>query len=1180
MTRSPVKFLRSLARLLVAAGRWSTPRPRLRRGQAHHLLHVRLPLRHQRPPEGRRHPLHRGQPRSPGQPRRASAARAPPASCSTTRPARLRKPLLRIGERGAGEFREIEWDEALATAAEWLRRIRATDPQKLAFFTGRDQSQSLTGWWATQFGTPNFAAHGGFCSVNMAAAGLYTIGGSFWEFGEPDWERTKYFLMFGVAEDHDSNPIKIGLGKLKARGAKFVSVNPVPTGYSAIADEWIGIRPGTDGLFVLSLIHELLQRRPRSISIISPATPTPPGWSIHEPGAADDGLFVRDDEGEPLGWDRDAARAVDAAAAGIAPRIDRRGMLPDGRRARAGVSADRRALSRRRAMRPRRSRRRCGIAGRDDPPHRAPSSPHVAFDAGDRAAGRRGPIRRDGATKPCVGRPVAMHAMRGISAHSNGFQTCRAMHLLQMLLGADRYARAVALQVALSRSRSPPGPKPAGKGGRPPNTPLAGMPLGFPTGPGGLLIEADGTPERIDKAYSWDAPLAAHGLMHTGDRQRLRGRSLQDRHAVHVHGEHGVELGDEHRPRPLRMLTDKDPTTGAYKIPHIIYSDAYFSETVAYADLVLPDTTYLERWDCISLLDRPIGSADGAGRCDPPAGAAARPRRAAVPGRADRSRRAARTARLRQGRRQRRAIRRLRRLHRAPRTHARHRAARRLARRRRRRRSARARRTPISSSATSPMAASGDHELPPRAALLSSTPTRAYLDGRSAMGLIDSAEPDRAAALQSSRCRNSASPRRGTAPCQPPDAAARADRDAISIRCRSGIRRSRTSAAGHDGVPAARDHAAADARCTIPGARRTPGCGRSTATTGFTCTAAPRARSASRMTTGSGSTATHGRVKGQVRLMEGVNPDTVWTWNAIGKRAGAWNLSDDAPEVAARLPAEPRDLRVAARRGGRLNTDPVTGQAAWYDLRVRVEQAPPPRPARRAPHLPPLPRRAAAAVCRERRRASCAHGGQAHGRRRRSHRPAHAAPARRSSASSSTSTPASAATPAPSNCKEWNTGGHPAPLTDFNRVWRRSRRRLVQPRPHLRGRRRRGQPHRAFPALLPALRGAGLRHRLSDRRLLQARRGRHRAGQRGHLHRLQAVLLGLPLRRARVRRGRGRDEEMHPVHRPHLQREPGRGGTRAGLRRDLPDQRAAFRRSRRSRTARCRNWSPSAAASI
>jgi len=62
----------------------------------------------------------------------------------------------------------------------------------------------------------------------------------------------------------------------------------------------------------------------------------------------------------------------------------------------------------------------------------------------------------------------------------------------------------------------------------------------------------------------------------------------------------------------IKKLTDKDKDTGEYKIPKIIYSDAYYSETVPYADLVLPDTTFLERWDCISLLDRPISSADSA----------------------------------------------------------------------------------------------------------------------------------------------------------------------------------------------------------------------------------------------------------------------------------------------------------------------------------------------------------------------------------------------------------------------------------------------------------------------------------------------------------------------------------------------------------------------------------------
>ena len=52
-------------------------------------------------------------------------------------------------------------------------------------------------------------------------------------------------------------------------------------------------------------------------------------------------------------------------------------------------------------------------------------------------------------------------------------------------------------------------------------------------------------------------------------------------------------------PDTLRYLTDQN-ADGGYKIPHIIYSDAYYSEMVAYADLILPDTTYLERWDCVS----------------------------------------------------------------------------------------------------------------------------------------------------------------------------------------------------------------------------------------------------------------------------------------------------------------------------------------------------------------------------------------------------------------------------------------------------------------------------------------------------------------------------------------------------------------------------------------------------
>ena len=61
----------------------------------------------------------------------------------------------------------------------------------------------------------------------------------------------------------------------------------------------------------------------------------------------------------------------------------------------------------------------------------------------------------------------------------------------------------------------------------------------------------------------------------------------------------------------MEMLTAKDENN-EYKIPKLIYSDAYSSEMVAYADLILPDTTYMERHDCISLLDRPICEAEAA----------------------------------------------------------------------------------------------------------------------------------------------------------------------------------------------------------------------------------------------------------------------------------------------------------------------------------------------------------------------------------------------------------------------------------------------------------------------------------------------------------------------------------------------------------------------------------------
>ncbi|MBY8978215.1 molybdopterin oxidoreductase family protein [Rhodobacteraceae bacterium NNCM2] len=519
-------------------------------------------------------------------------------------PARLRKPLKRVGERGSGEFQEIEWDEALEIARGWLEPVREDDPKKLAFFTGRDQSQSFTSWWAQQFGTPNYAAHGGFCSVNMAAGGIYTLGGAFWEFGSPDWERAKLFMIFGVAEDHDSNPIKIGIGKMKTAGGRVIGVNPVRTGYNAVADEWVGITPGTDGLFILALCHELIRTGNVDVEFLSRWTNC--GYLVDRNPGETFGLFIRDKDDKPLVWDMVTGMAQPFDMPGLKPALKGEFPSPDGGRAVPVFE-----LLARKYLEPEYSpesvAETCGISVATIR-RLAAEIADTAFNNAIEVPCEWTDFRGEKHTK-FTGRPVAFHAMRGISAHSNGFQTCRALHILQLLLGA--------VETPGSFRFKPPYPKPveahpAPHAGSVPGSPLNGPHLGFPRSPEDLALEEDGTAKRIDKAFTWENPLSAHGMMHMVISNAYAG----DPYPVDVLFMYMANMSwnsSMNTAGVLDMLTAKGED-GEYKIPKIIYSDAYSSEMVAYSDLVLPDTTYLERHDCISLLDRPIGEIDAA--CD------------------------------------------------------------------------------------------------------------------------------------------------------------------------------------------------------------------------------------------------------------------------------------------------------------------------------------------------------------------------------------------------------------------------------------------------------------------------------------------------------------------------------------------------------------------------------------
>ena len=529
-------------------------------------------------------------------------------------PARLTQPLIRRAgsERGSGEFEPISWDDALAMLSERLAHLRATDPRKFALFTGRDQMQALTGLFARQFGTPNYAAHGGFCSVNMAAGMIYTIGGSFWEFGGPDLDRAKLFVMIGTAEDHHSNPMKIAISKFKRAGGKFISINPIRTGYSAIADQWIPIKPGTDGALILALIHELIAAGLYDREFLVRYSNA--GQLVSRQADSDRfGLFVDDPQRDPvnpmypqnkLWWDRFSDRPVATHSDGADPFLLGDFVLDDG----TPVAPAFQLLKER--TDPCTAEWAAAITGIP-----AATIRRLAHEMGITARDQK--IELPIAWTDCWGKehksvrgnPVAFHAMRGLAAHSNGFQTIRALAILMSILGTIDRPGGFRHKSPFPRAIPPSAKPPSSPDAVRPDTPLGGLPLGWPASPDDLFVDAQGQPVRIDKGFSWEAPLSVHGLMHNVITNAWRGDPYPiDTLLLFMANMAWNSTMNTSEVR--KMLTDRGQD-GEYKIPFLVVCDAFQSETTQFADLILPDTTYLERHDVMSMLDRPISEFDG-----------------------------------------------------------------------------------------------------------------------------------------------------------------------------------------------------------------------------------------------------------------------------------------------------------------------------------------------------------------------------------------------------------------------------------------------------------------------------------------------------------------------------------------------------------------------------------------
>ena len=177
----------------------------------------------------------------------------------TEYPERLLYPLERVGKRGSGKWRRISWDEANRKIGDRLRALRdAGTPEQFVFHYGRDKTKGFTKRFTNAFGTPHRLNRRSICSSNRRAPLMSYYGREF-EWESQDLANTKYVLNFG------GNPMEAYQGGLymawrltDARvdgGAKLVTFEVRPSATASVSDEYIAIRPGTDGAVALAMAH-------------------------------------------------------------------------------------------------------------------------------------------------------------------------------------------------------------------------------------------------------------------------------------------------------------------------------------------------------------------------------------------------------------------------------------------------------------------------------------------------------------------------------------------------------------------------------------------------------------------------------------------------------------------------------------------------------------------------------------------------------------------------------------------------------------------------------------------------------------------------------------------------------------------------------------------------------------
>jgi anaerobic selenocysteine-containing dehydrogenase len=174
---------------------------------------------------------------------------------------RLLHPLIRVGPKGAGEFRRATWDEALDAIAAALRRAleehggESILPYSYLGTMGFVQSNAMSARFMNALGTTELERT--ICAT-AGIVGVVSAHGVSPEVDPEEWPHARYLLLWGWNPMSTAPHLWRKLLDARENGARLVVVDPFRSHTARLADEHLRPLPGTDGALALGIMRAII----------------------------------------------------------------------------------------------------------------------------------------------------------------------------------------------------------------------------------------------------------------------------------------------------------------------------------------------------------------------------------------------------------------------------------------------------------------------------------------------------------------------------------------------------------------------------------------------------------------------------------------------------------------------------------------------------------------------------------------------------------------------------------------------------------------------------------------------------------------------------------------------------------------------------------------------------------